>query len=65
MGIYLIDSGRCMVVNNALEQKIMFEIGRGESFGDSFVYKQPSLDYFGDCKENGRLFQLFFFNTER
>lgn len=24
-----------------------------------------SLDYFGDTKENGRLFQVFFFNTER
>jgi len=24
-----------------------------------------SLDYFGDCKENGRLFQVFFFSTER
>jgi hypothetical protein len=24
-----------------------------------------SLDYFGDTKENGRLFQLFFFSTER
>ena len=24
-----------------------------------------SLDYFGDCKENGRLFQTFFFSTER
>jgi hypothetical protein len=24
-----------------------------------------SLDYFGDSKENGRLFQLFFFSTER
>jgi len=23
-----------------------------------------SLDYFGDDKENGRLFQLFFFDTE-
>ena len=30
--------------------------------GDLF---HVSLDYFGDCKENGRLFQLFFFNTER
>jgi hypothetical protein len=24
-----------------------------------------SLDYFGDTKENGRLFQVFFFSTER
>jgi len=23
-----------------------------------------SMDYFGDCKENGRLFQVFFFTTE-
>lgn len=23
-----------------------------------------SMDYFGDCKENGRLFQVFFFSTE-
>jgi hypothetical protein len=30
--------------------------------GDLF---HVSLDYFGDTKENGRLFQLFFFNTER
>ena len=22
-----------------------------------------SMDYFGDCKENGRLFQVFFFST--
>jgi hypothetical protein len=24
-----------------------------------------SLDYFGDSKENGRLFQVFFFSTEK
>ena len=24
-----------------------------------------SMDYFGDSKETGRLFQLFFFSTER
>ena len=24
-----------------------------------------SMDYFGDTKENGRLFQVFFFSTER
>ena len=24
-----------------------------------------SQDYFGDSKENGRLFQVFFFSTER
>jgi hypothetical protein len=30
--------------------------------GDLF---HVSLDYFGDTKENGRLFQLFFFNTEK
>ena len=24
-----------------------------------------SLDYFGNMKENGRLFQVFFFSTER
>jgi hypothetical protein len=24
-----------------------------------------SMDYFGDCKENSRLFQVFFFSTER
>ena len=24
-----------------------------------------SMDYFGDSKENGRLFQVFFFSTER
>jgi len=24
-----------------------------------------SMDYFGDCKENARLFQVFFFSTER
>ena len=27
-------------------------------------YFHASLDYFGDTKENGRLFQTFFFNTE-
>jgi len=30
--------------------------------GDLF---HQSLDYFGTNKENGRLFQTFFFNTER
>lgn len=30
--------------------------------GDLF---HVSMDYFGDTKENGRLFQTFFFNTER
>ena len=24
-----------------------------------------SMDYFGDCKENGRLFQIFFFKTKK
>jgi hypothetical protein len=24
-----------------------------------------SMDYFGDTKDNGRLFQVFFFTTER
>jgi len=24
-----------------------------------------SMDYFGDNKENGRLFQVFFFSTEK
>jgi hypothetical protein len=24
-----------------------------------------SMDYFGDSKENGRLFQVFFFSTEK
>ena len=24
-----------------------------------------SMDYFGDCKENGRLFQVFFFSTKK
>ena len=24
-----------------------------------------SMDYFGDCKENGRLFQVFFFKTKK
>jgi hypothetical protein len=24
-----------------------------------------SMDYFGDSKENGRFFQVFFFSTER
>ena len=24
-----------------------------------------SMDYFGNCKENGRLFQVFFFSTEK
>ena len=31
---------------------------------NSFRYHM-SMDYFGDSKENGRLFQVFFFSTER
>jgi len=27
-------------------------------------YFHASLDYFGDNPQNGRLFQVFFFNTE-
>ena len=31
---------------------------------DSKLY-HSSLDYFGDTLQNGRLFQVFFFDTER
>jgi len=29
------------------------------------LQSHQSRDYFGDCKENGRLFQVFFFNISR
>lgn len=41
-------------VGNVFNRLVMF---------DSTRYHM-SMDYFGDCKENGRLFQLFFFSTE-
>ena len=41
MGLYLIESGKCIIVNNGMETKIFSEIGRGDMFGDSFVLKQP------------------------
>jgi hypothetical protein len=41
----------------------------GNRFNRLAMYRgdfyHASLDYFGTNKENGRLFQLFFFNTER
>lgn len=41
----------------------------GNLFNRLIMYKADnyhvSLDYFGNTKENGRLFQVFFFNTER
>lgn len=42
-------------VGNVFNRLILF---------DSHRYHM-SMDYFGDCKENGRLFQVFFFSTER
>jgi hypothetical protein len=40
----------------------------GNKFNRLIIYRgdlfHASLDYFGDSKENGRLFQTFFFNTE-
>lgn len=41
----------------------------GNLFNRMIMYRADnyhvSLDYFGNTKENGRLFQVFFFNTER
>lgn len=41
----------------------------GNLFNRLILYRADnyhvSLDYFGDTMENGRLFQVFFFNTER
>lgn len=41
----------------------------GNLFNRLIMYRADnyhvSLDYFGNTKENGRLFQVFFFNTER
>ena len=41
----------------------------GNLFNRLILYRADnfhvSLDYFGNTKENGRLFQVFFFNTER
>jgi len=42
------------VIGNKYNRLVMY---RGDLF-------HASLDYFGDTKENGRLFQLFFFDTE-
>jgi hypothetical protein len=42
-------------VGNVFNRLILF---------DAYNYHM-SLDYFGDNKENGRLFQVFFFSTER
>lgn len=42
------------VIGNKYNRLIMY---RGDLF-------HASLDYFGDSNENGRLFQLFFFDTE-
>lgn len=42
-------------VGNVFNRLILF---------DSHRYHM-SMDYFGDCKENARLFQVFFFSTER
>jgi hypothetical protein len=40
----------------------------GNLFNRLIMYRADnyhmSLDYFGSNKENGRLFQVFFFNTE-
>jgi len=41
----------------------------GNKYNRLIIYRgdlyHASLDYFGDSKETGRLFQTFFFNTER
>jgi hypothetical protein len=41
----------------------------GNKYNRMIIYRgdlfHASLDYFGDSLENGRLFQTFFFNTER
>lgn len=42
-------------VGNVFNRLILFDSNRFHM----------SMDYFGDSKENGRLFQLFFFSTER
>jgi hypothetical protein len=42
-------------VSNVFNRLILFNANR----------YHMSMDYFGDSKENGRLFQVFFFSTER
>lgn len=42
------------VIGNVFNRLVLY---RGDIF-------HSSLDYFGTNKENGRLFQTFFFNTE-
>jgi hypothetical protein len=42
-------------VGNVFNRLILFNANRFHT----------SMDYFGDTKENGRLFQVFFFSTER
>ncbi len=41
----------------------------GNVFNRAVIYRgdfyHMSMDYFGNCLENGRLFQTFFFNTEQ
>jgi len=43
------------VVGNVFNRLILFDANR----------YHMSMDYFGDNKENGRLFQVFFFSTEK
>ena len=38
MGVYVIDSGRCELINS--DHQYTFEITRGDLFGDSYVFKQ-------------------------
>jgi len=38
MGIYLIECGKCVV--QSIDKKILCEIGRGDSFGDSYIFKK-------------------------
>ena len=41
MGLYVIVSGNCIVVNEALPKKVFATIGRGDMFGESSATKAP------------------------
>lgn len=44
----------CDVIENKFNRLVIFQ----------GIYSHMSADYFGDCKENARLFKIFFFDVE-
>ena len=40
-GVFIIDSGKCQIVNESGEEKVFTEIGRGDYFGEAMMLKQP------------------------